>query len=119
VLALALIGWGTRAPLRARLREVSRDLVTLIFGAGLLLVWAGFVEAFLSQYHEPIIPYEAKIAFGLVELVLLFSFLAKSGSKEPGFPVPRSGFAGVERKPGTPGPAEDGTQKAQIAARRP
>lgn len=79
MLALALIGWGKRVPLRARLREISRDLVTLIFGVGLLLIWAGFVEAFLSQYHEPVIPYIAKIAFGLVELVLLFFFLARSG----------------------------------------
>jgi len=80
MLALALVGWGRRIPLRARLRAVSQDLVTLIFGVGLLLVWAGFVEAFLSQYHEPVIPYSAKIAFGLVELVLLFLFLAKSGA---------------------------------------
>jgi uncharacterized membrane protein SpoIIM required for sporulation len=80
MLALALIGWGQRIPLRARLRAVSRDLVTLIFGIGLLLVWAGFVEAFLSQYHEPVIPYSVKIAFGLIELILLFLFLAKSGA---------------------------------------
>jgi uncharacterized membrane protein SpoIIM required for sporulation len=79
VLAMALIGWGKRIPLAARLREVSRDVVTLIFGVALLLVWAGFVEAFLSQYHEPIIPYETKIAFGCVELVLLTLFLSKSG----------------------------------------
>jgi uncharacterized membrane protein SpoIIM required for sporulation len=82
MLALALIGRGQRLPLKARLRAVSKDLVTLIFGVGLLLVWAGFVEAFLSQYHEPIIPYSAKIAFGLVELVLLFLFLAKSGTTQ-------------------------------------
>jgi uncharacterized membrane protein SpoIIM required for sporulation len=81
VLALALIGWGKRTSLGSRLREVSRDLVTLIFGVGVLLVWAGFVEAFLSQYHEPIIPYDAKIAFGTVELFLLCLFLAKSGTK--------------------------------------
>jgi uncharacterized membrane protein SpoIIM required for sporulation len=80
MLALALIGRGQRLPLKARLRAVSNDLVTLIFGVGLLLVWAGFVEAFLSQYHEPIIPYSAKIVFGLIELVLLFLFLAKSGT---------------------------------------
>ena len=79
MLAGALIGWGKRIPLRARLREVSPDLMTLIFGVGLLLVWAGFVEAFLSQYHEPIIPYAVKIAFGAVELILLFLFLAHSG----------------------------------------
>jgi len=79
VLAGALIGWGRRIPLRARLREVSRSLVTLIFGVGLLLTWAGFVESFLSQYHEPVIPYAVKIAFGVVELALLIFFLAKSG----------------------------------------
>lgn len=82
MLAMALIGRGQRLPLGARLRAVSKDLVTLVFGIGLLLVWAGFVEAFLSQYHEPIIPYSAKIVFGLVELVLLFLFLAKSGSTQ-------------------------------------
>ena len=80
MLAMALIGRGQRMSLTARLRAVSKDLVTLIFGVGLLLVWAGFVEAFLSQYHEPVIPYSVKIAFGLVELVLLVLFLAKSGS---------------------------------------
>lgn len=80
MLALALIGWGRRTPLRARLREISQDLVTLIFGVAVLLVWAGLVEAFLSQYHEPIIPYLAKIVFGLIELVLLSVYLARSGS---------------------------------------
>jgi uncharacterized membrane protein SpoIIM required for sporulation len=82
LLALAIIGRGNRAPLRTRLREISGDLVTLIFGVALMLVWAGFVEAFLSQYHEPVIPYDAKIAFGCVELILLCLFLSKSGAKK-------------------------------------
>jgi uncharacterized membrane protein SpoIIM required for sporulation len=81
ILALALIGWGKRTPLRTRLREVSGDVTTLIFGVGLMLIWAGFIEAFLSQYHEPVIPYEVKIAFGCVELILLYVFLSKSGLK--------------------------------------
>jgi uncharacterized membrane protein SpoIIM required for sporulation len=80
LLAHALVGWGQRLPLKARLREISRDIVTLIFGVGLLLIWAGFIEAFLSQYHEPIIPYSAKIAFGLFELSLLILYLSKSGT---------------------------------------
>ena len=85
ILAYALIGRGSRTPLRTRLREISGDLATLIFGVGLMLVWAGFIEAFLSQYHEPVIPYEVKIAFGGVELILLCMFLAKSGrNKIPG-----------------------------------
>jgi uncharacterized membrane protein SpoIIM required for sporulation len=83
MLALALIGWGKRVSLRARLREVSNDLVTLIFGVAVLLVWAGLVEAFLSQYHEPIIPYSAKISFGAIELVLLVLYLTKSGRSAP------------------------------------
>jgi uncharacterized membrane protein SpoIIM required for sporulation len=81
LLAAALIGRGSRLPMRARLREISPDLATLIFGVGLLLVWAGFVEAFLSQYHEPVISYEAKIAFGCIELILLCLFLGASGRR--------------------------------------
>jgi uncharacterized membrane protein SpoIIM required for sporulation len=79
VLATALIGWGNHARLGTRLREVSRDVVTLSIGFALMLVWAGFVEAFLSQYHEPIIPYSAKIAFGAVEAALLCLYLARAG----------------------------------------
>jgi uncharacterized membrane protein SpoIIM required for sporulation len=82
LLASALIGWGNRASLRMRLRAISPDLVTLIFGVGVLLIWAGFIEAFLSQYHEPIIPYSIKTAFGMVELILLALFLGRSGGKE-------------------------------------
>jgi uncharacterized membrane protein SpoIIM required for sporulation len=79
LLALGLIGWGKRVPMAQRLREVSKDAVTLSFGFAVLLVWAGFVEAFLSQYHEPVIPYEAKIVFGLVELILLCVYLGRAG----------------------------------------
>ena len=80
VLAGALIGWGESTTIRSRLRQVSRDLVTLILGVALMLVWAGIVEAFLSQYHEPVLPYELKIGFGVVELGLLFWFFTRSGS---------------------------------------
>jgi uncharacterized membrane protein SpoIIM required for sporulation len=79
LLALGLIGWASRMPLAERMRDVSRDVVTLSFGFALLLVWAGFVESFLSQYHEPLVPYEAKIAFGAIELILLCFYLARSG----------------------------------------
>lgn len=79
VLAWALIGWGKRSTMASRLRAVAPDVVTLIFGVALLLVWAGLVEAFLSQYHEPVLPYSIKIAFGCVELVLLTLFLSRSG----------------------------------------
>ena len=65
--------------MRQRLRSITRDLVTLIFGVALMLVWAGLVEAFFSQYHEPILPYAVKIAFGSVELALLILFLSRAG----------------------------------------
>jgi len=79
LLASALIGWGTRSSLRMRLRLISNDLITLIFGVGLMLVWAGIVEACFSQFHEPVMPYSVKIGFGVVELVLLVLFLTRSG----------------------------------------
>lgn len=81
VLAGALIGWGGRQPLAERLRAVGKDLATLIFGVAVLLIWAGFVESFLSQHHEPVFPYWAKITLGLTELGLLALFLLKSGTK--------------------------------------
>ena len=79
VLAGALIGWGKSISLKARLRKISGDLVTLIIGVAVMLIWAGIVEAFFSQYHEPVIPYEAKIGFGALELILLVLFLTRSG----------------------------------------
>ena len=81
VLAAAMIGWGKSITLGDRLRQVAPDLVTLICGVAILLVWAGIVESFLSQYHEPVIPYSVKIAFGAAELVLLILFLGRSGRK--------------------------------------
>jgi uncharacterized membrane protein SpoIIM required for sporulation len=89
VLANALIGWGRRVTLAERLRAVAPDLVTLIGGAALLLVWAGLVEAFFSQYHEPALPYAVKIAFGCIELIGLTWYLSSAGrSKAMGEPAP-------------------------------
>ena len=83
VLAGALIGWGRSLPLGERLRAVAPDVVTLAGGMVLLLVWAGLIESFLSQYHEPVIPYGLKIAFGTVQVVAVTLFLAFAG-REPG-----------------------------------
>jgi uncharacterized membrane protein SpoIIM required for sporulation len=80
VLAHALIGWGSRLTRSERLRSVSRDVVTLSGGIAVMLVWAGIVEAFLSQYHEPVISYGMKIGFGLVEAALLVLFLTRAGA---------------------------------------
>lgn len=79
ILAGALIGWRRPLSLRDRLAAVSGDLVTLMGGVTLMLLWAGFIESFLSQYHEPVLPYSLKIGFGCVELTLLVCFLIFSG----------------------------------------
>jgi uncharacterized membrane protein SpoIIM required for sporulation len=79
LLGRAIIGWGSRISLRGRLREIGPDLVTLIFGVSLMLVWAAVIEAWFSQYHEPVVPYWIKITFGCVELVLLSLFFAMAG----------------------------------------
>ena len=86
VLAGALIGWGKSISLRMRLRKISNDLVTLIFGVALMLVWAGIIEGFFSQYHEPVMPYYLKIAFGAFELIILALFLGRAGRKKEKMP---------------------------------
>jgi len=82
ILAGALIGWGKPISLRMRLRKISNDLVTLISGVALMLVWAGIIEAFFSQYHEPVMPYAVKIGFGIFELIILALFLGRAGRKK-------------------------------------
>jgi uncharacterized membrane protein SpoIIM required for sporulation len=84
VLAGALLGRGRRQTLAARLRAAAPDVVTLCFAAALMLVWAGFVEAFMSQYHEPVLPYAVKIAFGCVELAGLTWYLFRAGREGNG-----------------------------------
>jgi uncharacterized membrane protein SpoIIM required for sporulation len=87
LLGAALIGRGSRDPLRLRLAAIRSDLLTLITGITGLLIWAGLVEGFFSQYHEPAVPYALKIAFGLLELVLLILFLIRCGRDNPRSPT--------------------------------
>jgi uncharacterized membrane protein SpoIIM required for sporulation len=82
VLAGAMVGRRERKPLAARLRAVVPDVATLCGGAALLLVWAGVIESFLSQHHEPAVPYAAKIAFGVAQLAALIWWLARGGAGE-------------------------------------
>ena len=81
LLGQALIGWNSKENLPQRIRSVTGSLVTLISGAALLLIWAGLVEAFFSQYHEPVLPYPFKIVFGLFEFAALLTFLMFAGRK--------------------------------------
>jgi uncharacterized membrane protein SpoIIM required for sporulation len=81
LLGSSLIGWGDRTSLTKRLRLIGRDLALLIAGVALLLVWAGLVEAFLSERHASMLSYSLKIVFGLVELAALALFLTFSGRR--------------------------------------
>jgi uncharacterized membrane protein SpoIIM required for sporulation len=79
ILAGAMIGWGGQTTRADRLRAVATDLFTIAAGAAALLVWAGILEAFVSQYHQPVIPYALKIAVGVCELAALAIFLGWAG----------------------------------------
>lgn len=79
VLARAILGREDGRPLGDRLRGVVDDVATLAGGAALMLVWAGGVESYLSQYHEPAIPYWLKISFGVIEGGLLVAYYGFAG----------------------------------------
>jgi len=71
VLGNAMIGWGDTTSMQQRLRRISPDILILSLAVVLMLSWAGFVEAFISQYHQPVIPYDVKIGFGALEWIVL------------------------------------------------
>jgi hypothetical protein len=88
-LAVTVVGGLQMEP--AYLRAIAPDLVTLICGVAVLLVYAGIIEAFLSQYHEPVIPYALKITFGVAELIGLIAFLTLSGRQSSTETTPPTG----------------------------
>ena len=81
VLAGAVLGRGDGAPLRERLSAAGRDVGALAAGVACLLLWAGLMESFLSQYHEPVLPYALKIGVGVVEGGALGAFLLLAGRR--------------------------------------
>ncbi|HKP94369.1 MAG TPA: stage II sporulation protein M [Fibrobacteria bacterium] len=72
-----------------RLRAAAPDAAVLMGGIASMLVWAGIVEAFFSQYHYPILPYWIKITFGCAELTALILYLGWAGRGGGGRHVPR------------------------------
>jgi hypothetical protein len=61
------------------LRAIAPDLISIIAGAGVLLIWSGLVESYISQYHQPVLAYSVKITFGLVVSTLLWTYLFLGG----------------------------------------
>ncbi len=82
LLGHALLGRASREPLADRLRTLTPDLISLLSGVALMLVWAGIVEGTFSQWHEPALPYAVKIAFGVVELAALITYLSLAGRRK-------------------------------------
>lgn len=80
VITRTMFGWGTNLGLRQRFTRIRGDLLTLMGGAALLLIWAGIVESFLSQYHSPVF-YPWKIGLGAVQLAGLILYLALCGRR--------------------------------------
>lgn len=81
LLGSAIIGWRSRLTLRGRLRQITPDLVTLVFTCACLMAWAGVIEAFFSQYHEPVLPYWIKITFGSVQFFSFCAFMTLAGRR--------------------------------------
>jgi len=79
LVASAMLGTGARDCLKVRMRKTLPSIVTLIFGAAVLMVWAGIIESFFSQYHAPVLPYSLKITFGVLQLALLVVLLGGWG----------------------------------------
>lgn len=78
-----------RKSIGQRLHEIRSDLVVLTAGVATLLVWAGIIESFMSQYHEPILPYAVKIGFGALQLAGLIAYLTLAGRRN-GHKLPAS-----------------------------
>ncbi|MGJ8639117.1 MAG: stage II sporulation protein M [Opitutaceae bacterium] len=84
ILGSTLLFAKNRMSLGERLRSIRGDLVVLISGIAVLLVWAGIIESFFSQYHEPVLPYSVKIAFGALQLAGVFAYFMFAGRKQEG-----------------------------------
>jgi uncharacterized membrane protein SpoIIM required for sporulation len=79
VFAHVLFNKDSRKNRQQRFKEVGQDLTFLVYGIAIMLIWAGIIESFFSQYHQPILPYSLKICFGVGELILLTAFLSLAG----------------------------------------
>ncbi len=53
----------------------GKDIIVIISGCSLMLIWAGIIESFFSQYHQPVLPYYIKILFGIFEVIFVYFYL--------------------------------------------
>ena len=76
LLGRTLLGDRSSRTVAVRLRDIRDDLAYLMGAVAVLLVWAGLIESFISQFHAPAF-YPYKIAFGLIQLGGLIWFLSR------------------------------------------
>ena len=69
----------------ARAASVAQrtPLYRYLGGVAVMLVWAGLVESYFSQHHQPAIPYALKISFGIADLAALTAFLSSAWWRKP------------------------------------
>lgn len=70
------------------LRQSMREWLVLVAGLAIMLGWAGLMEAFFSQHHAPVLPYQFKVAVGAAEFVLLTLYLLMIGRRQVGTETP-------------------------------
>jgi uncharacterized membrane protein SpoIIM required for sporulation len=75
LLGRALLDREDGGSVRARVERSLPDILRLLWGVVVLLVWAGILESYFSQVHEPRLPYELKWGFGALQLAALTLFL--------------------------------------------
>jgi uncharacterized membrane protein SpoIIM required for sporulation len=78
----ALLAPGECRRLEA-LRAAAAEGIRLVLGGVPILILAGFVEATISQIHEPHLPYPLKLAFALALALALTLYLALAGQGTP------------------------------------
>ncbi len=68
----------SKGSIKLALRKKRQDIGLFMLAIVVMLLWAGVIEAFMSQVHEPIVTYQSKIMFGILEGILLISWLSMS-----------------------------------------
>ncbi len=82
VIARGLVMPGQRLRKDA-LYDESKRAIRLILGTMPVLVLAGLIEGTISQMHEPVVPYVAKLAFAGLIGIAVYAYLLFAGRDAP------------------------------------
>jgi len=83
-----IVARGLWLPGRRRRRDAltaeAATAAALVLGGMPILVLAGVIEGTISQIHEPVLPYEAKLGFAAVIAAGLYYYLLAAGRERSG-----------------------------------